>query len=111
MTAVVFAIADTPGQRIKMHGGTTPLRATRKTITCDGGTATAGGDALTAAQLGLGSVLFLHAQARGAGFVHSYDYANSKLQTWQSAGSNAALDEANTVAISHTIDVFAIGTE
>lgn len=40
-----------------------------------------GGEALTAATLGLSTVLYFQAQAKG-GFVFEYDYSNSKLKVF-----------------------------
>lgn len=110
MAAVVFTVADQAGPRIKLNGGQTPLRLVKKTITCDGGDASASGNALTAAQLGVTAVVWAQASARGAGYVHQYDPSGEKLYTYIATNGGGALT-ASTGALSHTIDMLILGTE
>lgn len=121
MTAVVFTETDQASFPVTGPGTTGaapftggqgvvgPMKAVVAKLVCDGGTCTATGDAFAASRLGLGSFTFIKLDAEGAGFLHSYDYTNGKIQSWISAGANTAFDEANTVAMSHTIHVWAVG--
>ena len=60
-------------------------------ITFDSSYAT-GGEALTAADCGMSSIVQLLAH-ENSGRVFEYDYANSKLKAYQDAGAAAALAE------------------
>lgn len=119
MAAVTFAVADTPGASIPLAGGTNGYRMVFKTLTCDGGDGTAGGNSLGgstdaerlaawATALGLSSITLLRAEAIAAGHFHTFNYTTGKLQSWKSTGSAGAFAEM-TGAMSHAIKITAIG--
>ena len=125
MTAVVFTVTDTAGPiPIVGNGGVTSpsftggqnvvtpggLRAVVKTITTNNGTYTAAGDALSAASLGLSTVLFAKIDGTNSGFIHQYDTTNNVVFTFMSAGSSGAFASADaTAAGTKTLRCFAIG--
>lgn len=115
MATAVFTIGDAdPGSSIPLSGGISGYKMVVKTITLDGGDFASGGISLTAAQLGLSSVLWLQAASQVLGLVHQYDYTNSKLVTYRGGANNAALTDAGSGTATastngHVIRVVAIG--
>lgn len=84
------------------------------TITFDS-TYPAGGEALTAATLGLGVVEHFAAQpamnSTPLALVLSYNRTTSKILAFESAGDGDAMDENNTTDISaYSFDFLAVGT-
>lgn len=64
-------------------------RATNGTITFDSSYPT-GGESLTAANVGLGSISFIEFNQGSSGYTFQYDYANSKVLVYRSAGFTPA---------------------
>lgn len=64
-------------------------RATSGTITFDSSYAT-GGESLTAANIGLGRISFIEFNQGQSGYTFQYDYANSKVLVFRSAGFTPA---------------------
>lgn len=60
---------------------------------------TSGGEALTAADLGLSKIYFLQVQRDDTGRSGSYDYTNSKLKAWVSAGTEVTATTALTLRV------------
>lgn len=80
-------------------------------ITFDSSYAT-GGEALTATDVGLGTILFVYAPAAG-GRVFEYDYANAKLLAFQDAATALPLAQVpNTTNLATTTSqrVLIVGT-
>lgn len=89
------------GPPVKVNGGKNPLRMVIKRVTFDSSYVT-GGEPLTAANLGLASVVA--AFATGAtGYKFGYDTTNSKLLAYRSGASGTAFAE-----VGNTVDLSAI---
>lgn len=87
-------------------GGSSGLRTTYKKVTFDATVYTTGGFSLTAAELGLSSVVFSRPVSSG-GFMFVYDATNSKIQAFYSGNTSAALAElANGSAALNGISAF-----
>lgn len=110
MAAVVKDVAGATD--IPIVGGQAGYRGSVKDITI--GVYATGGVPVTAADLGLGSVVFVDAPV-AAGYTFEYDYVNSKLKAFRGDNPNAAaapgVEVSNAVDLSAVIPrVWAIGT-
>ena len=76
-----------------IHGGTAS-KFTIKRIQFDSSYA-AGGEALTAGDLGFTAIHMVIAQAEDSGFVAQYDYSGEKLALYEAGADSAALDETS----------------
>lgn len=111
MALTITDVDAGPPQQIV--GGTAGYKAVVKTVTFDAVYATGGGEPLTAANLGLSTILFLIAQPTG-GYVFSYDHAAAKLLAYLGDNNNASdgpLIEVGAIDLSAVVTrVLAIGT-
>ena len=111
---MALTITDTdasPPQAIQ--GGTSGYKAVVKTVALDSSYPT-GGESLTAAMLGLSTVVFLIAQPT-SGYVFEYNYTDSKLLAYYGnydAADGVLIDVPDTTDLSAVtgIRLFAIGT-
>tara|TARA_R110000824_G_scaffold15892_1_gene66613 strand:+ start:7290 stop:7613 length:324 start_codon:yes stop_codon:yes gene_type:complete len=96
-----MALAITvPGNASDMTGVPGNNKYVIKTATFDSSYAT-GGEALTAATLGLESIHIVLLSMENSGYVAQYDYTNSKIALYEAGADGAILDEvANTTDVS-----------
>lgn len=103
---MAVAVADIAGADTPIAGGTAGLRMKVKTVTFDSSYPT-GGEALTAADFGLSSIVWAHA-SNASGYVFSYDYTNSKLLAYRGDNDNAA--DAPMIEVANAVNLSAVAT-
>lgn len=81
-----------PGNASDMTGVPGNNKYVIKTCTFDSSYAT-GGEALTAATLGLESIHFVALSMENSGYVPQYDYTNAKIALYEAGADGAILDE------------------
>ena len=88
-------------------------RATSGTITFDSSYAT-GGESLTAANVGLGTISFIEFNQGSSGYTFAYDYSTNKVKVYHSAGftpagTNSAPTITTTTNATTTAPVYTVG--
>lgn len=110
--AVTVTDVDT-GVAIPIVGGVAGLKQVHKIVTMDASYVATGGEPLTAAQLGLTTVLFAVVEPKG-GYVFSYDIAAAKITAYwvDTSVDGAAMAEVVATTDLSTIAprIMAIGT-
>lgn len=114
---MALVVGDLEKGTIPVVGGLAGYEVALKTITFDNNYPT-GGEPLTAADLGLGTVIFCDVEpvpgSATTAYVTEYDYANSKVKVFTSNGAAPAalleLGAASAALDTQIARVFAIGT-